>query len=140
MPVVLSAIDVAMCNDQQSRLLWIKGDPGKGKTMLLCGIVNELTKSMAETDLLSYFFCQATDSRINYAIAVLQGLVYLLVDQQPSLIPYIRQKYDHAGKSLFEDANAWVALSEIFTNILQDPSWNSTYMIIDALDECIAEL
>ena len=28
-------------NDEQSRLLWIKGDPGKGKTMLLCGIVDE---------------------------------------------------------------------------------------------------
>ncbi|KAK0735299.1 hypothetical protein B0T26DRAFT_798898 [Lasiosphaeria miniovina] len=26
----------------ESRLLWIKGDPGKGKTMLLCGIINEL--------------------------------------------------------------------------------------------------
>src|SRR5947209_12987186 len=49
-------------NDQQGRLLWIKGDPGKGKTMLLCGIVNERKKSMAETDLVSYFFCQATDS------------------------------------------------------------------------------
>ena len=48
-------------NDQQNRLLWIKGDPGKGKTMLLCGIVNELKKSMANTNLLSYFFCQATD-------------------------------------------------------------------------------
>ena len=44
-------------HDQQSQLLWIKGDPGKGKTMLLCGIVNELKKSMAKTDLLSYFFC-----------------------------------------------------------------------------------
>jgi len=43
-------------NNQQSRLLWIKGDPGKGKTMLLCGIVNELKKSKAETDPLSYFF------------------------------------------------------------------------------------
>jgi Heterokaryon incompatibility protein (HET)/NACHT domain len=49
-------------NDQQSRLLWIKGDPGKGKTMLLCGIIDELNKSMAKTALLSYFFCQATDS------------------------------------------------------------------------------
>ena len=127
-------------NDQQSRLLWIKGDPGKGKTMLLCGIVNELKKSMANTDLLSYFFCQATDSRINNATAVLRGLVYLLVDQRPSLISHIRKKYDHAGKTLFEDANAWVALSEIFTNILQDPSLNSTYLIIDALDECVADL
>jgi NACHT domain/Heterokaryon incompatibility protein (HET) len=127
-------------NDQQSRLLWIKGDPGKGKTMLLCGIANELKKSMVKTDLLSYFFCQATDSRINNATAVLRGLVYLLVDQQPLLIPHIRKKHDHAGKTLFEDANTWVALSEIFTNILQDPNLNSTYLIIDALDECVADL
>jgi hypothetical protein len=104
--------------------------------MVLCGIVNELKKSMAKTDLLSYFFCQATDSRINNATAVLRGLVYLLVDQQPSLISHVRKKHDHAGKTLFEDANAWVALSEIFTSILQDPSLNSTYLIIDALDEC----
>jgi hypothetical protein len=58
-------------DDHQSRLLWIKGDPGKGKTMLLCGIVNELSKSISQTDQLSYFFCQATDSRINNATAVL---------------------------------------------------------------------
>jgi hypothetical protein len=127
-------------NDQQSRLLWIKGDPGKGKTMLLCGIVNELEKSVAKIHQLSYFFCQATDSRINNATAVLRGLVYLLIDQQPSLVSHIRKKYDHAGKALFEDANAWVALSEIFTNILQDPNLNSTYLIIDALDECVVDL
>jgi hypothetical protein len=127
-------------HDQQSRLLWIKGDPGKGKTMLLCGIVNELKTSIAQTDLLSYFFCQATDSRINSATAVLRGLVFLLVDQQPSLISYIRKKHDHAGKSLFEDANAWVALSEIFTNILQDPTLQNTNLVIDALDECVKDM
>jgi hypothetical protein len=127
-------------NDQQIRLLWISGDPGKGKTMLLCGIINELKKTTAKTDLLSYFFCQAADSRMNNATAVLRGLVYLLVDQQPSLISHIRKKYDQAGKILFEDANAWVALSEIFTNILQDPSLNTTYLIIDALDECVVDL
>ena len=64
----------------------------------------------------------------------------MLVDQQPSLISHIRKKHDHAGKTLFEDANAWVVLSEIFTNILQDPSLNSTYLLIDALDECVADL
>jgi hypothetical protein len=127
-------------DDKQSRLLWIKGDPGKGKTMLLCGIVNELKTSIAQTDLLSYFFCQATDSRINSATAVLRGLVFLLVDQQPSLISHIRKKHDNAGKSLFEDANAWVALSEIFINILQDPTLQNTYLIIDALDECVKDM
>ncbi|KAF2176924.1 WD40 repeat-like protein [Zopfia rhizophila CBS 207.26] len=127
-------------DDQQSRLLWIKGGPGKGKTMLLCGIIDELNKSMSKADQLSYFFCQATDSRINNATAVLRGLLYLLVEQQPSLVSHIRKKHDHAGKALFEDANAWVALSEIFTDILQDPSLNSTYLIVDALDECVVGL
>lgn len=126
--------------DHQSRLLWIKGDPGKGKTMLLCGIANELKKSMARTALLSYFFCQATDSRTNSATAVLRGLMYVLVDQRLSLVSHIRKKYDHAGETLFEDANAWVALSEIFEDILQDPSLNNIYLMIDALDECEADL
>ena len=127
-------------NDEESRLLWVKGDPGKGKTMLLCGIVDEFKKLTAKTDLLSYFFCQATDSRINSATAVLRGLLFLLVSQQPSLVSHIRKNHDHAGKALFEDANAWVTLSEIFTHILQDPSLDNTYLIIDALDECVADL
>ncbi|KAF1960416.1 WD40 repeat-like protein [Byssothecium circinans] len=125
--------------NQQHRLLWIRGDPGKGKTMLLCGIVDELEESMASTALVAYFFCQATDSRINSATAVLRGLLYLLVDQQPSLVSHIRAKHDRAGKALFEDANAWVALREIFTNILQDAGIRHTHLIVDALDECVVD-
>jgi len=93
-------------NNQQSHLLWIKGDPGKGKTTLLCGIIDELEKSAAATHLLSFFYCQATDSRINNAMAVLRGLLYLIIDQQPSLISHIQKQHDYAGKTLFEDANA----------------------------------
>ena len=127
-------------DDQQSRLLWIKGDPGKGKTMLLCGIIDELEKSTAETGLLPYFFCQGTDSRINNATAVLRGLIYLLVKKQPPLISHLRKKYDEGDKEPFEGVNAWFALSEIFENILQDPSLKSTYLIVDALDECVTNL
>ncbi|CAG9950568.1 unnamed protein product [Clonostachys rosea f. rosea IK726] len=36
--------------------------------------------------------------------------------------------------------NAWVALSEIFANILQDPNLDSTFLIIDALDQCVSDL
>ncbi|PQE07169.1 hypothetical protein CJF31_00004831 [Rutstroemia sp. NJR-2017a BVV2] len=127
-------------NNPQTWLLWIKGDPGKGKTMLLCGIINELKKSLPKSTLLSYFFCQATESRINNATAVLRGLIYLLVNELPSLISHVRKKYDQAGKALFEDSNTWVALSEIFANILQDPKLNNTCLIVDALDECEVDL
>ncbi|PVH69914.1 HET-domain-containing protein [Cadophora sp. DSE1049] len=132
-------------NNEEGQVLWIKGDPGKGKTMLLCGMIDEMSaltrlRNESGTTLLSFFFCQATDSRINNAAAVLRGLIYLLIDQQPSLIEHVRKKYDDAGKSLFEDANAWVALSEIITTILQDPSLTKTYLFIDALDECVVDL
>ncbi|PVH70494.1 hypothetical protein DL98DRAFT_564143 [Cadophora sp. DSE1049] len=130
---------------EHARLLWIKGDPGKGKTMLISGILDEMSPSTKLRDkqastLLSYFFCQATDDRINNASAVLRGLIYLLIDQQPLLISHVRKKYDHAGNALFKDPNAWITLSEIFTSILQDPSLKITYLIIDALDECKANL
>lgn len=79
-------------NDQQISLLWITGDPGKGKTMLLCGIINGLENLVGEGNLLSYFFCQAADKRINTATAVLRGLIYMLLEQDVSLISYIKKK------------------------------------------------
>ncbi|KAL2137517.1 hypothetical protein VTI28DRAFT_9259 [Corynascus sepedonium] len=126
-------------DDRESRLLWIKGDPGKGKTMLLCGIIDEL-KPTSDSSLLSFFFCQATDASLNNATAVLRGLIFLLIDQQPSLISYVQEKYDATGNPIFRDRNAWVALSEVFTNILKDPTLPPTRLIIDALDECIEGL
>jgi hypothetical protein len=95
--------------------------------MLLCGIINKLEETAAASAssasasssyLLSYFFCQATDSRINSATAVLRGLIYLLTNRQRDLLKHVQGKYDNAEKELFIDTNAWFALSEIFTNIL----------------------
>ncbi|KAH8650399.1 NACHT domain-containing protein [Tricladium varicosporioides] len=123
-------------DDKQSRLLWIKGDPGKGKTMLLCGIIDEMSRETKAGTLLSYFFCQATDLRINNATSVLRGLIYLIISQQPSLVSHVQEKYDQGAEKPFEGVNAWTALSTVFEHIMQDPSLENTYLIIDALDEC----
>lgn len=128
------------CEGEQTHLLWIKGDPGKGKTMLLCGIIDELKKSVGDTHLVAFFFCQAADLRLNSATAVLRGLIYLLVDQLPSLCGHVLKRYDSAGSRLFEDVNTWVALSDILTNVLEDPRLPNSYLIVDALDECVTDL
>ncbi|KAK2729888.1 NACHT and WD40 domain protein [Colletotrichum kahawae] len=120
-----------------SRILWIKGDPGKGETMLLCGIIDELNKTHKKP---VYFFCQAADHRLNTATAVLRGLIYLLVKQQPTLVTYLRKEYMHAGKRLFEDANAWYALSTMLIAMLADPLSGNQILIVDALDECVTDL
>lgn len=67
---------------KESGVLWIKGDPGKGKTMLLCGIIEDLEKNPGINANLGYFFCQATDSRINAATSVVAGLIFSLVSRR----------------------------------------------------------
>ncbi|KAK0706877.1 hypothetical protein B0T26DRAFT_875960, partial [Lasiosphaeria miniovina] len=132
--------------DPACPLLWIKGNPGKGKTMLISGIIDKLhaTTQLADSgadELLSYFFCQAAIKEINNANSVLRGLIWLLVGQQPSLIRHVRKEYDRlrkddrAGRDFFEGTNSWAALTVIFRNILSDASLVRTYLVVDALDD-----
>ncbi|KAI8654220.1 NACHT domain-containing protein [Fusarium sp. Ph1] len=132
-------------DNDQSRLFWIKGDPGKGKTMLMIGIVDELERQLAQPKqaerstshtVLSYFFCQGADSKLNNATAVLRGLVFLLAIQQPALVSNLREEYSRSGPNLFGDDNAFTALSRILSSMLRDPNLTRTYIVIDALDEC----
>ncbi|KAM0227480.1 hypothetical protein ACHAP5_012169 [Fusarium lateritium] len=119
---------------RSSRLLWIKGDPGKGKTMLLCGIIDELEKFALNG--VFYFFCQASDPSLRSAVCVLRGLIWCLVRTRPSLISHVRQQYDQAGADIFVNHNAWQALSEMFTAILNDDDATDCVFVVDALDEC----
>jgi hypothetical protein len=63
-------------NNDNTRLLWISGRPGKGKTMLSVFLTEELEKYTAgwEDAQLAFFFCSAWDKKRNTAVAVLRGL------------------------------------------------------------------
>jgi WD40 repeat protein len=140
--------------DRESRLLWIKGDPGKGKTMMTIGLVDELSKfepsypvepaaPMLDDDstpLLSYFFCQDTNPVLNNAASVLRGLIYMLAVQRESLLQYVQKEYVIAGRQLFEGHNAIYSLRGILSNMLNDASLPQTYLLVDALDECTSGL
>jgi hypothetical protein len=119
------------------RLLWIKGHAGTGKTMLMIGLIRQLShQPVALSPALSFFFCQGTDTGLNNATAVLRSLIWLLLLQQPYLISHLLQKYKESGADLFKDQNAFYALSEAFMNMLKDPQLSPVYLAVDALDEC----
>lgn len=119
------------------RLLWIKGHAGTGKTMLMIGLIRQLShQPVALSPALSFFFCQGTDTALNNATAVLRSLIWLLLLQQPCLISHLLQKYKESGANLFRDQNAFIALSEAFQNMLKDPHLSPVYLAVDALDEC----
>ncbi|KAF3029168.1 hypothetical protein E8E12_000367 [Didymella heteroderae] len=151
---------------EASRLLWIRGDPGKGKTMMTMGVIAEMsrgarrdetkpsprtmskmlakmrlqTKKDATTamapPLLAYFFCQSTRPELNNAVSVLRGLIYLLVAQREELMRHVQKRYESVGRLLFEGPNAAYALREMLADMLNDPSLPPTYLLVDALDEC----
>ena len=124
-------------NGSPCRLLWVNGPAGTGKTMLMIGIIRELYRlPVALTPKLSFFFCQGTVTGLNNATAVLRSLIWLLLLQQPGLISHLLQKYIESGAALFNDQNAFYALSEAFQNMLKDTDLSPVYFVVDALDEC----
>ncbi|WPJ61655.1 hypothetical protein SMAC4_13474 [Sordaria macrospora] len=103
--------------------------------MLLCGIIDELERRViADGGNLAYFFCQATDSRINNATGVLQGLIYLLAHRQPRLLSHLPENTYPS-----DDTMAWIVLSKVLCEMLEDPNLKVTYLVIDALDECVTD-
>ncbi|KAF3073070.1 hypothetical protein CFAM422_004969 [Trichoderma lentiforme] len=127
-------------NDPDARLLWIKGSLGTGKTMLLCGIVQELQHNIDQQDCLSFFFCEAGNKNADNAAAVLRGMIYLIINQQPKLIGSVIEKHKKVGSKLFQGPGAWYALREIFLNLLSDLrrelGQGVAYFVLDAPDEC----
>ncbi|KAL4768537.1 NACHT domain-containing protein [Aspergillus nidulans var. acristatus] len=128
----------AWLNKSGSQLLWIKGDAGKGKTMLMIGIIEKLSK-LGSSKSPAYFFCQGTDPKLNNASAILRGLIYMLITRQRHLISYLRPRYNTEGDRLFEGPNAFYSMSAVFEDLLKEQK-STVYLLVDALDECKVDL
>jgi hypothetical protein len=122
------------------RILWIHGDPGKGKTMMAMALVEEISRRLrtpdAQKGVLTYFFCQGTINGLNDAISMLRGLIYLLIDERRDLLDHVARFYHNEGSRLFESSYGLYALWKLLLDIAQDPLLPRLYLMIDALDEC----
>ncbi|RBR26782.1 uncharacterized protein FIESC28_00363 [Fusarium coffeatum] len=122
----------------ENTLFWVKGDPGKGKTMLLAGIITELERP--SPDSVFYFFCQTTEPRLRTATNVLRGLLWSLVRTRAYMIHHVRKDYKKEGKGVFSDSNAWQTLCDILIAILEDGDLvQDCVFVVDALDECTTD-
>ena len=100
---------------EPGQLLWVKGNSGRGKTMLRCGIISELE---AKNCGLPYFFCRAADSRMNNATAVLRGLHYILIQGEPQLYKHVTETCFDVRPPLAQEANSFKSVKKGFTRIL----------------------
>lgn len=119
-----------------SHLLWIKGGPGKGKTMMTAGLIGILPEQTMGSVTLSYFFCQNADTELRKVTSILKGLIFRLAIQERGLIHHLRSRYIADGEDVFNGPYALSALMGILKDMLNDFSGEQICFIVDALDEC----
>ena len=135
---------VKWLKDDRSSVLWLHGDPGKGKTMLVIALIDEFSKKIqleesASNVALLYFFCDNQDDRRKNASLILRGLIYQILCQHPGLAIYLRNEYEKQREQLFSSRNSLQTLWRIFHSIVEYSNLTQIFIIIDALDECDME-
>lgn len=118
-------------SDSTSKLLWIHGPPGTGKTILSATIVRSLQCDHSRS--VSYFFCVHEDETKRNPDAIIRSCVAQLIEQV-DLAAYV--VYQHLGKDLHRPLTAsevWLCFAVICKEVP-----NCT-LIIDGFDECLSE-
>jgi len=126
-------------DEHSSQLLCVKGNPGKGKTMISLGMVNYLSANLQQSRTLTnlaYFFCQDADDRRKTAVSVIKGLLWVLVARNSGLECHLQKRFVVKGDSMFEGPESFDELCEVLLQIIQDESYETTIIVIDAIDEC----
>ncbi|KAL6822023.1 putative ankyrin repeat-containing protein [Trichoderma sp. SZMC 28015] len=129
------------CSQQSSDtpLLWITGGPGKGKTMLSLFLIEELEVPARQKPsvTLLFYLCSSNDADHNTAVAILSGLLYQLIEQNPDLAKhaFYYLKPNRVASSLASFDTLW----HIFESILGDPALQTVQCVLDGLDECERE-
>jgi hypothetical protein len=122
---------------KETCVLWVVGGPGKGKTILSLGLVDELAHPRQSGDgkaFVGYFFCRDMDSTTNTVISILKGLIYGLGQEDRDLMRFLSDKF----KSPEDIKGAGMdTLWGILTKTLNASTClGPVYLVIDALDEC----
>ncbi|KAI9804563.1 MAG: hypothetical protein M1833_006636, partial [Piccolia ochrophora] len=124
-------------DDDCSNLLWIRGEPGKGKTMIAMSLVDALCAEMDHPHtsqcVVAYFFCNNTDDKRNTTNSIIRSLLYQILRLQPSLLSLLRTDFKIQKDKMFTSIEAtWKALQ----TVLEKSSLQEVYLVVDALDEC----
>jgi hypothetical protein len=120
-------------------LLWIRGGAGKGKTMMSIGLIEQLITLSEASDhgssVVTYFFCQYDDYRLNTVEAILKGLILRLYEARGETQSVLRELWDDEHQRPFARSVPLRELWEMFEAMISKCHCR-IYIVVDALDEC----
>ena len=118
-------------------ILWVSGDPGAGKTVMISAVIEHVTSSpqiqtAGQKSRVAYAYCQYKDAEIRTTGEILSSLTQQVARQHSSLPDVIRTFY-------YDKIEPQKVITiEDYTQLLLDLAQPSVpaYIFIDALDEC----
>ncbi|USP82278.1 hypothetical protein yc1106_09552 [Curvularia clavata] len=116
-------------------LLWITGEPGKGKTMLSIFITRYLeeTYPKKKEGEVIYHFC--VHKKRDTGAALLRGLLYQILNKRHELTEEVFSYFETPEKTQ-QALSSLEALWVIFLKLIEHPKLGVILCILDGLDEC----
>ncbi|KAH6893443.1 ankyrin repeat-containing domain protein [Thelonectria olida] len=123
-------------------ILWLRGYPGLGKSVLARYLVEELhpkteTSPPRDTSMVAFFFCSYRDEKAKTDKSLVCSLIHQLVHSDSRLSEAISQKFIVIDRSVTGSMrNLWDILLDVI-DAIED---KTLYIVIDALDELTPSL
>jgi ankyrin repeat protein len=117
----------------ENNLLWIRGGPGKGKTMMSVYLTEAIASEKCRS--LAYYFCVGQETKQNSASAVLRGLLWQITEHHPGLMQYVLPYFDppERGKAtVSSEETLWTLLGELCLDV----GIQRLFCLVDGIDEC----
>ncbi|KAH7370142.1 hypothetical protein BKA65DRAFT_561623 [Rhexocercosporidium sp. MPI-PUGE-AT-0058] len=125
----------------QAKNLWVRGNPGSGKTVLAASVVQDLKQDEAKTPICYYFFNSTQKTAVNdsdtaYRALLSQILEYHIHDERLNELFRFAMFFQATGQCIASKKEVSELLEFCVSSI------GRTRVVVDALDECedIAEL
>jgi ankyrin repeat protein len=116
-----------------SNLLWIRGGPGKGKTMMSVYLTEAIASEKCRS--LAYYFCICQEMKQNNASAVLRGILWQITEHHPDLMQHVLPYFDRPERgsaTISSEETLWKLLTEICPHA----ETQRLFCLVDGVDEC----
>ncbi|KAI9429172.1 hypothetical protein H4582DRAFT_2032752 [Lactarius indigo] len=114
-------------------LLWIRGNPGSGKSVLCATIIEELKRTVGSS-LVTYFYFDFKDATKRDVRGLLSSLLIQLSDKSDTCWSTLSDLYtEHQDGS---DQPSEATLVQCLKDMVKSVPHTPFYIIVDALDEC----
>ena len=119
-------------NGSEKAVLWVTGAPGSGKTVLSSFIIDQMETIKSPRNV-SFFFADESSTSQRSAVMLLRGLLYQILDRNPSLFKHVQVRWKRNAEKAFEELGQ---LWRFCTACFDDPLMENAVFVLDALDEC----